>query len=82
MDESDRRPEALPGAGVLPENEADPVLQESAKLAEITRERRRQAKDGVKAETVFELQDLAVTYGGSYAVQGVTCPSARTRSRR
>ncbi len=71
MDESDRTPEALPGVGALPETEADAVLQESAKLAEITRQRRRQAKDESKAETVFELKDLAVTYGGSYAVQGV-----------
>ena len=34
------------------------------------------------AETVFELQDLSVTYSGSYAVQGVNMLSARTRSRR
>jgi len=71
MDESDRRSEALSEAGVVTDTEADPVLQESAKLAEITRQRRRQAKDESKAETVFELKDLAVTYGGSYAVQGV-----------
>ncbi len=70
MEESDRTPEALSETGVLPEK-ADSVLQESAKLAEITRQRRRQAKDESKAETVFELKDLAVTYGGSYAVQGV-----------
>ena len=71
MDEPDRRPEALPGVGVLPESDADAVLQESAKLAEITRERRRQARDDADAETVFELQDVSVTYGGRYAVQGV-----------
>ena len=71
MDESDQRPEALPEVGVLPETEAVDVIQESAKLAEITRERRRQANDGADAETVFEMQDVSVTYGGSYAVQGV-----------
>ena len=70
-EEPDLTPGVLPEAGVLPESDADPVLQESAKLAEITRQRRRQAKDGSKAETVFELKDLAVTYGGTYAVQGV-----------
>ena len=71
MDESEQRPETLPEVGVLPETEAVDVLQESAKLAEITRERRRQANDGADAETVFEMQDVSVTYGGSYAVQGV-----------
>ena len=71
MDESERSPETRSEAGVHPETEVDPVLQESAKLAEITRERRRQAKKGVDAETVFELQDVSVTYSGSYAVQGV-----------
>ena len=70
-DESDRSPEVLSGAGAPAEREADAVLQESAKLAEITRERRRQAKKGTEAETVFELQNVSVTYGGSYAVQGV-----------
>ncbi len=44
MDESEQKPEAPPEVGVAPETEADAVLQESAKLAEITRERRRQAK--------------------------------------
>ena len=72
MDESDRRLETPSGVGVLPETDADPVLQESAKLAEVSRERRRQAKDDADAETVFELQDVSVTYSGSYAVQGVT----------
>jgi len=71
MDESERSPETRSEAGVHPGTEVDPVLQESAKLAEITRERRRQAKKGVDAETVFELQDVSVTYSGSYAVQGV-----------
>jgi len=71
MDESEQRPETLSEVGVLPETEAVDVLQESAKLAEITRERRRQANDGADAETVFEMQDVSVTYGGSYAVQGV-----------
>jgi phosphate transport system ATP-binding protein len=71
MEEPDRRPEALSETGVHPEKQTDSVLQESAKLAEITRQRRRQAKSDVAAETVFELQDVAVTYGGSYAVQGV-----------
>jgi phosphate transport system ATP-binding protein len=71
MDESDPRPEALSETAVVTNTEADPVLQESAKLAEITRERRRQTRDETDGETVFELQDVAVTYGGSYAVQGV-----------
>jgi phosphate transport system ATP-binding protein len=71
MDESDQRPDALSEVGVLPETEAVDVLQESAKLAEITRERRRQANDEADTETVFELQDVSVTYGGSYAVQSV-----------
>jgi phosphate transport system ATP-binding protein len=71
MDQSDRGAEALSGAESPAGTEVDSVLQESAKLAEITRQRRRQAKDETKAETVFELKDLAVTYGGSYAVQGV-----------
>jgi phosphate transport system ATP-binding protein len=71
MKESDRGAEALSGAESPAGTEVDSVLQESAKLAEITRQRRRQAKDETKAETVFELKDLAVTYGGSYAVQGV-----------
>ena len=71
MDHSDRGDEALSGAGSPAGTKVDSVLQESAKLAEITRQRRRQAKDETKAETVFELKDLAVTYGGSYAVQGV-----------
>jgi phosphate transport system ATP-binding protein len=71
MDESDRRPEEPSEVGVLPETEAVDVLQESAKLAEITRERRRQANDDADTETVFELNDVSVTYGGSYAVQGV-----------
>ncbi len=71
MDESERSPEALSEAGVPPGTEVDPVLQESAKLAEITRERRRQAKKDADAETVFELKDMSVTYSGSYAVQGV-----------
>ena len=70
-EEPDLIPGVLPEAAVLPENAADPVLQESAKLAEITRQRRREARDASKAETVFELKDLAVTYSGSYAVQGV-----------
>jgi phosphate transport system ATP-binding protein len=69
--ESDPTPEALSEAGALAEAEAVDVLQESAKLAEITRERRRQASDEADAETVFELNDVSVTYGGSYAVQGV-----------
>jgi phosphate transport system ATP-binding protein len=72
MDESELRPEALSDAGVLPETDADHVLKESAKLAEVSRERRRQAKNDADAETVFELQDVSVTYSGSYAVQGVT----------
>jgi phosphate transport system ATP-binding protein len=71
MTEEPEIPGVLPEAGVLPESDADPVLQESAKLAEITRQRRREARDESKAETVFELKDLAVTYSGSYAVQGV-----------
>jgi phosphate transport system ATP-binding protein len=71
MEESDQRAEALSEAGASVGEEADAVLQESAKLAEITRERRRQAKKDVEAETVFELKDVSVTYGGSYAVQGV-----------
>jgi phosphate transport system ATP-binding protein len=71
MDQSDRGAEALSGVGSPAGTEVDSVLQESAKLAEITRQRRRQAKAETKAETVFELKDLAVTYGGSYAVQGV-----------
>jgi phosphate transport system ATP-binding protein len=71
MDESDPRPEALSETAVVTNTEADPVLQESAKLAEITRERRRQTRDETDGETVVELQDVAVTYGGSYAVQGV-----------
>jgi phosphate transport system ATP-binding protein len=71
IDESDRRPKALSEAAVVTDTGADPVLQESAKLAEITRQRRREARDEAAAETVFELRDVAVTYGGSYAVQGV-----------
>ncbi len=71
MDESDRRVEALSGAGALPETEAVDVLQESAKLAEITRERRRQALGEADVQTVFEMRSVSVTYGGSYAVQGV-----------
>jgi phosphate transport system ATP-binding protein len=71
MDESDRRPGTPSGVGVLPETDADHVLQESVKLAEVSRERRRQAKDDADAETVFELQDVSVSYSGSYAVQGV-----------
>jgi phosphate transport system ATP-binding protein len=71
MDEPDRSSELLSGAGAPAEKEADAVLQESAKLAEVTRERRRQAKKGAESETVFELRDVSVTYGGSYAVQGV-----------
>ncbi len=71
MDQSVRGAEALSGAKSPAGTEVDSVLQESAKLAEITRQRRRQAKDETKAETVFQLKDLAVTYGGSYAVQGV-----------
>ncbi len=70
-EEPDLTPGVLPEAAVLPESDADPVLQESAKLAEITRQRRREARDESKAETVFELKDLAVTYGGTYAVRGV-----------
>jgi phosphate transport system ATP-binding protein len=71
MDEPDGRAEALSEAADRPEKEADTVLQESAKLAEITRQRRRQTRDETAAETVFELRDVAVTYSGSYAVQGV-----------
>ena len=71
-EESESSPGALPEADVAPGSDPDPVLQESAKLAEITRQRRRQAKDESEAETVFELRDLAVTYGGTYAVQGVS----------
>ena len=71
MDESDRDPRRCPTPGSSPRRRPVDVLQESAKLAEITRERRRQANDGADAETVFELQDVSVTYGGSYAVQGV-----------
>lgn len=71
MEEPERSPETPSESGVLPGAEVDPVLQESAKLAAITRERRRQAKKGADVETVFELKDVSVTYGGSYAVQGV-----------
>ena len=71
-DEPEQRPEAPADVEVLPETKGVDVLQESAKLAEITRERRRQSNDGAEAETVFELQDVSVTYGGSYAVQGVS----------
>jgi phosphate transport system ATP-binding protein len=71
MDEPAGRTEAPSASGILPETAADDVLQESAKLAEITRERRRQRRDDADAETVFELQDMSVTYSGSYAVQGV-----------
>jgi phosphate transport system ATP-binding protein len=71
MDEPDGRAEALSEAADGPEKGADTVLQESAKLAEITRQRRREARDETAAETVFELRDVAVTYSGSYAVQGV-----------
>src|SRR5512139_2711109 len=71
MDEPDLSAEALSGVGVLHGQGGDAVLQESAKLAEISRERRRQAKKDAEAEVVFELQDLSVTYKGSYAVQGV-----------
>ena len=45
MDESDRTPEASSGVGVSPQRDVDAVLQESAKLAEITRQRRRQVKE-------------------------------------
>ncbi len=72
MEEPDRTPGVLPETGDRAGAEADAVLQESAKLAEITR---RAASPGQgatpSAETVFELKDLSVTYGGSYAVQGV-----------
>jgi len=71
MDEPDGRTEALSETADRPEKAADTVLQESAKLAEITRQRRRQTRDETAAETVFELRDVAVTYSGSYAVQGV-----------
>jgi phosphate transport system ATP-binding protein len=71
MEEPDRSAEVLPGAEAAAQPETDSVLQESARLAEITRQRRRQAKDESKTETVFELKDLAVKYGGSYAVRGV-----------
>ena len=66
-----RDPSRCLKSAILPETEAVDVLQESAKLAEITRERRRQANDGADAETVFEMRDVSVTYAGSYAVQGV-----------
>ena len=82
MDEPERKREGVSDAGIAPQAEADAVLQESAKLAEATRERRRQAKRDAGAETVFELKDVAVMYGGSYAVQGVNMAIARTRSRR
>ncbi len=72
MDEPERKREGMSDGGVAPPAEADAVLQESAKLAEVTRERRRQAKKDAAAETVFELKDVSVTYGGSYAVQGVS----------
>jgi phosphate transport system ATP-binding protein len=71
IDEPESRSDSPDGAGVRPEAAGDAVLQESAKLAEITRERRRQAKKDAEPETVFELRNLSVTYGGSYAVQGV-----------
>jgi phosphate transport system ATP-binding protein len=71
MDESERIPETLSDAGDLPGSKVDAVLEESAKLADITRERRRQAKKDADAETVFELRDMSVTYSGSYAVRGV-----------
>ena len=71
-EESDRIPGVLPETGDHPAAEADAVLEESAKLAAITRERRRKAKSDADAEIVFELRDLSVTYGGTYAVEGVT----------
>ena len=43
MDEPDGRLDALSEAEILPAQDGNAVLQESAKLAEITRERRRQA---------------------------------------
>ena len=70
-EESDRTPGSLPETGDRAGAEADAVLEESAKLAEITRERRRQTKSDDDTEIVFELRDLSVTYGGTYAVQGV-----------
>ena len=56
----------------------DGVLQESAKLAAITRERRRRLNDGDgEPESVFELRDVAVTYGPRYAVSRASaCPSS------
>jgi phosphate transport system ATP-binding protein len=71
IDDSNRSSEVLSQAGNSSENGGDSVLEESAKLAQITRERRRQKKQDAAPEIVFELQDLSVTYGGSYAVQGV-----------
>ena len=71
IDGSNRSAEALSQAGTSSENGSDSVLEESAKLAQITRERRRQKMRDAAPEIVFELKDLSVTYGGSYAVQGV-----------
>ena len=48
------------------------MLHESGKLAEITRQRRRQEQKESETETVFDLAGVSVTYGGVYAVRDVS----------
>jgi len=68
---SDHAPETVPDAGVSPEAHSDARARgDGSTLAGIAKARR-PIRDEARAETVFELSDVSVSYSGSCAVQGV-----------